>query len=317
MDLFAQDKESSAVFNQTFFEKLASNDAGHRKEAAESINAYTRTRMREDSFLDRIMPAQDIANEDLTRQVHTDKPMVVIDREGDSPAAISVPFATQPTNFYIRFPRYVCSFERIQTPRFTKDVAELRTWTMDVRQVISDNAIKDMLAEKDGKFLLAVNTALRGAGLTVPATGAVQYKQIVGGIDRNSLADMLKIMPSTPFHLEAHTCLTNVITNKELWKFGRDEMGGDKSQDIMVNGWSMETFMGKRWLFTLKTELVPNGAVFMFSDPRFIGKHFQLEAPTMFIRQEAFMLEFFSYENSGATLGHIAGLARADFAGVV
>ena len=69
-------------------------------------------------------------------------------------------------NLYIRGPRYLVMMDRIVTPRFTKDVDELRTWIMDIRQVLSDNAIKDMLAEEDGKFITAVNTALVAAGST-------------------------------------------------------------------------------------------------------------------------------------------------------
>jgi hypothetical protein len=33
----------------------------------------------------------------------------------------------------------------------------------------------------------------------------------------------------------------------------------------------------------------------------------------MYIRREAYMLEFFAYQTSGATLGHTGGLAGYDF----
>ncbi|MHC4176701.1 MAG: hypothetical protein ACYSWU_04300, partial [Planctomycetota bacterium] len=214
------------------------------KEAIDAINDFTRTKMREDGFLRRIMPPLQITNEELDRQVTTDKPVKVVDKEPDSPAAISVPFATLPMNLYIRGPRYLVMMDRILTPRFTKDVDELRTWIMDIRQVLSDNAIKDMLAEEDGKFITAVNTALVGAGSTVPTSGTVQYEQIAGGITRDTLWDMMKIMPNTPSNLEVHTCLLNNITIKEVCKFGRTEMGGDMSQDIMRDGWSEQEFMG-------------------------------------------------------------------------
>ena len=52
---------------------------------------------------------------------------------------------------------------------------------------------------------------------------------------------------------------------------------------------------------------------YMFADPKFIGKHYTLEDTTMYIRREAYMLEFFAYETNGASIGHTSGLARADF----
>ncbi|MHC4178823.1 MAG: hypothetical protein ACYSWU_15030 [Planctomycetota bacterium] len=306
-------QEESAMANELLFEKLASRDPIQQKEAADAVNEYTRTKMREDGFFRRIMPPVPISNDELDRQVGTDKPVKVVDKEPDSPAAISLPFATLPMNLYIRGPRYLVMMDRIVTPRFTKDVDELRTWIMDIRQVLSDNAIKDMLAEEDGKFITAVNTALVGAGLAVPTSATVQHEELVGGITRDTLWDMMKIMPNTPSSLEVHTCLINHITIKEVCKFGRTEMGGDLSQDIMKNGWSDQNFMGKRWLITIKKDIVPTNSIYNFSDPKFIGKHYSLEDTTMYIRREAYMLEFFAYETCGATLGHTSGLARADF----
>jgi hypothetical protein len=186
---------------------------------------------------------------------------------------------------------------------------------MDIRQVISDNSIKDMLTEKDGKFLQSVNTALIGADEVVPSSGVVQWKTINDGITRDSLAEGLKTMPSTPFNLEVHTCLANVITNKDLYKIARDEMGGDKAQDVMMNGWTSDQLMGKRFLFTIKKSMVPTGTIYQFSDPKYIGKHCELEAPTMYIKQEAYMLEFFTYMMAGATIAHLGGLARIDYSG--
>jgi len=306
-------QEDSKLLNEVVFEKLSSRDPIMEKEAIDAVNDFTRLKMREDGFYRRIMPPLPITNDELDRQVNTDKPVKVVDKEPDSPAAISIPFATLPMNLYIRGQRYLVMLDRIVTPRFTKDADELRTWIMDIRQVLSDNAIKDMLAEEDGKFITAVDTALVGAGVTLPTSNTVQFEQIAGGITRDTLWDSFKTMPNTPFNLEVHTVLVNNITIKEVAKFGRNEMGGDLSVDIMRNGWSEQEFMGVRWIVTIKKDLVATNHMYHFSDPKFIGKHYQLEDTTMYIRREAYMLEFFAYETSGGTLGHTGGLAHIQF----
>lgn len=306
-------QEQSRLLNEVLFEKLSSRNPLMEKEAVDAVTDFTRIKMREDGFFRRIMPPVQISNDDLTRQINTDKPVVIVDKEIDSPAAISVPFASLPTNLYIRGNRYAVALDRIVTPRFTKDADELRTYHMDIRQVLSDNSIKDMLAEEDGKFLSAVDSALVGAGVTLPTSGTVQYEQISGGITRDTLWDSMKIMPNTPFNLEVHTVLCNNITIKEVAKFGRNEMGGDLSVDIMKNGWSEQEFMGVRWIITIKKDLVPTNHMYHFADPKFIGKNFQLEDTTMYIRREAYMLEFFAYETCGAAIGHTGGIAHAEF----
>lgn len=305
------------LLNETLFEQLET--PGMQKQAIDAVNDFTRTKMREDGFYRRIMPPLTITNDELDRQVDTDKPVKVVDKEPDSPAAVSLPFATLPINFYIRGPRYRVMFDRIVSPRAVKDVDELRTYVIDIRQVLSDNMIKDMLAEEDGKFIAAFNAVLPTAGQANPASGVVQYEEISGGITRETLVDALKVMPRTPSHFEVETVLVNNITIKELMKFGRDEMGGDFSQDIIKNGWAETNFMNVRWIVTIKRKdengngLIPDDSMFMFASPKFIGKNYELEPTTMYIRREAYMLEYFAYQTSGGSFGHTNGLARVDF----
>ena len=306
-------QEETRLLNQTFAEKIGSDNPVLFKQAVDAVNDFTRVKMREDGFYRRIIPPIPISNDDLDRTVDSDKPVKIVDKEPDSPAAVSIPFATLPQALYIKTDRYKVTFDRITTPKFTKDVDELRTSYIDVRQVMSDNAIKDMLAEEDGKFISAVNTALVGPGLVCPTSGVVQYQQIAGGITRDTLWDSMKIMPSTPSNLETHAVLLNNITIKEVCKQTFNEIGGNLAQEIMQKGWVLEEFMGVNWAITIKKGLVPTNTMYHFADPKFIGKSYILEETTMFIKREAFFIEFFAYESLGGTIGHTSGLARVDF----
>jgi hypothetical protein len=303
---------STQVFNQELFAQLET--PGMEKNALDAVNEFTRTRVREEGFFRKIIPPVKVSNSELDRQVDTDKPVIVVDKEPGSPAAISIPFATLPINVYIRGPRYRVSFDRIVTPRFVKDIDELRTWQMDIRQVLSDNSIKDMLAEEDSKFLTAVNAALIGANQAVPTSGVIQWETVFGGISRDTVQESLKIMPKTPSHLEVNTVLINNVTVREILKWGYDEVGGALSEQFLRDGLGDVELMGCKWLVTNKRDLVPDDSMYFFGDPRFIGKSYLLEDTTMHIKREAFMIEFFAYETLGGSIGFTSGLARADFA---
>jgi len=303
---------SVQVLNEELFSQLET--PGMEKNALDAVNEFTRVRVREDGFYRKIIPPVQVSNDDLDRQVDTDKPVIVVDKEPGSPAAISIPFATLPINVYIRGPRYRVMFDRIVTPRFVKDIDELRTWQMDIRQVLSDNAIKDMLAEEDSKFLTAVNTALVNPNTVVPLSGVVQWQTIFGGISRDTVEESLKVMPRTPSHLEVNTVLVNNVTVRELLKWGYDEAGGELSGDLLKKGWSELDLCNVKWVVTIKRDMVPDDTFFMFGDPRLIGKSYLLEDTTMHIKREAFMIEFFAYETLGGSIGHTGGLARVDFA---
>lgn len=285
------------------------------KRALDAVVDYTRYRMREEGFYRRILPPVQVSNDDLDQQVDTDKPVKIIEREPDSPAAISIPFNTLPMNLYIRGQKYRVTFDRIVTPRFTKDVDELRTYRMDIRQILSDNAIKDMLAEEDRKFIEACNASMgNSADATVTQSGLVQWETIYGGITRDTLQDAFKVLPRTISRLEVGTCLVNNLTIRELMKFGREEMGGDFSQDVFKNGWSEQNFMNARWIISIKQDLVPTDSIFMFADPKFLGKSFILEDTTLYVDRKAYMLEFFAYETLGGAIGNTNAVARVDFA---
>jgi hypothetical protein len=299
------------VFNQTVLDQLGT--PGMEKQAIDAIQDFTRWKMREDGFFRRILTPLPIGNSDLVRQVDTDEPVMVVDREPDSPAAISVAFGELPANIYIKGPRYRVFFDRILTPRFTKDIDQLRTYVMDIRQILSDNAIKDMLAEEDSKFLSAVNTALVGQDQVCPLSGVPQWQSISGGITRDTWQDAKKILPRTPSHLEVNTVLMNNITIREFLKWGRDEYGGDMAQDLAKNGWSEMEYDNSRIVITIKRDLVPDDSMYFFGPTNFIGKFYTLEDATMYIKREAFLLEFFSYESIGAAIGNTNSIARADF----
>lgn len=296
--------------NERFFQNLET--PGHTKTAIDAVNDYTRKKMREDGFYRQIQEPLTISNDQLDRQQDTDEPVKVIDFEAESPPATTVPFGTLPINIYITGERYRVTFCRLMTPRFVKDVAQLRTWVMDIRQVLSDNSIKDMLAEEDARAIDAANLLMIGPDQPVPYNNNVaMWETIESSIKRESWQDSRKIMPRGVAHLEAATAVVNNVTVKEFEKFGRDEMGGDFSQDVLKNGWAATTLSKVRIIVTIKRELIPDDSVFFFADQKWTGKHYLLEDTTMFVKSEGPMIEFYTYQCSGAAL--VGGIARADF----
>lgn len=287
---------------------------GLTKKAEDTLSSFTRLRVREDGFLRKILPGTPVTNEDLTRRIEDQAPWVVVDMETESPAAKSVPFGTLPDQTYMNASRYGVAFSRVVSKRWMKDASELRSWQMDLRNVISDNTVKDILAEEDSSFISAANTFMMGADQTVPFTGEVHWKTIYGGLDRDSLQDMKKIMPSLPGHLLPERALINNVTIFEILKGGRDEFGGDLSQELYQKGWTEGEFMDMEWIVTIKRNLIPDNSIYLWAAPKFMGKFLVLEEPTMYVNKEAFMLEFFLYEEIGLTLANPNSFCRADFA---
>lgn len=305
------------AMNQAFFEKLDSKDPAIVKQAAQDVNDYIRTRMREDGIFRTIIEPVPIGNDELDPQVDTDANVKVIELEPDSPGAVGIPYGTLPQRQVIFGRRARVMFARLATPEFTKDVGLLRTYVQDIRQIISDNALKDLLAQEDGQAIRTCNSLLVGADQVVPATGTVQWRTIDGGITRETWNDAMKVMEQTPNHLTAAKCLVNTIFLKDLQKWGGDELGQNLSEEVAKTGFVQRQFFGKDLIATIKRNLVRDSSVMMFAPEQNLGKFYVLEDATMYIDKDKWFVTMCAAEEIGSLIANVAGVARVDFTGDV
>lgn len=308
------------VMNAQILQELTRDGDAGVKMAQSAATNYTRTQIREDSFAFKILPPEKATDDMLDRDL-TENLGIIWELEPDSPAAKWVPFQTVPDGEYIKGSRYRIPFARIETPRFHKDIDELRTTRQDIRKILTDNAIKDGLAEIDAKFMATVNSIVfnadGGPGTPNNVTEKVQWIDIKEGLNRDGFADALKMLPrgnaEGKFRLRNYCCLMNEVTAMDFLKLDHDEVGGEKSQDFFLNGLTTDTVMGLKCLFTIKSDLVPDNYVYFFAEPNFLGKCFYLQDWTMYMKKEAFLIDMFSYWLGGMAFGNVAGMALARF----
>jgi len=286
---------------------------GREKQAAAAVDAYTKRKMREKGFFRKILTMQQLQDSDLDVSLTHPLPVKIVEMEPDSPMAVSMSFNATPDSYTIRNQKYQIGFNRLATQRATCDIAELRTTRQDIRRIVSDNSLKDLLRKEDGNFIECINRFMVGPDQVVPASGEIQWEVIRDGITRDSLQDAFKILPRTPSSLEAAHCLVNNLTIREIMKWGRDEMGGNTSEDIIRKGWSFEEFNNANWIITIKRDLVPSDSIYFFAEEDFLGKSFCLDDVTMYVKKEAYFLEYWHYEMIGSGIGNTNAVARADF----
>lgn len=302
-------QDEALRYNEIVMHSLST--PGMEKTAVDAVTDFTRRKEREAGFKSKFLPEIPITNDQLHPQVDTEKPARVVELEPNSPGAMQLPYSTQPVEWIFYGSKYRVLFARYATHRFEKDVDELRTYQMDIRQIISDNAIKDMLAEEDSKFIMGVNAVLVNPDVPLLWSGVPQWETISGGFSRETVVSMRQIVTRNDAGLESVKALCNNTTIKELEKWYRDEAGGDLSQQLLENGIITTKFAGLEWVSTIKRRLVPDNRVYMFTDPQFMGKNFVLENTTMYIKRDGFMLEFYAYKNCGGAFGNVAGITCA------
>jgi len=300
--------------NETVVAGLTSDDAFLQKEASTGINDYVRMKMVEDGFARRVCPPMEVTSSDLDRQVDTAKPVIVRDMEPNSPGASSVPFNTTPMDHYIKGPRYRVMFDRIISRRFTADVNTLLTYDMDIRQILNDFILKDIMAEEDRKWMVLSDSICGTLNTVNSVIGSCQNLQ-VGTLDRSSLAYSMEGLPSSNRHLNPAVALINNRTIWQIAAMGRDEIGGDLAEEMFINGFGERTVMGLKYIITIKTDLVPRNVVYHYTEPKYLGDFYILDDITVSTKNENYMLEFFAYECIGATIANTAAVVRIQYDG--
>lgn len=306
--------ENSALRNRQLIDGFVNAGEGYIKSASDAGSSMIRRKIREEGFLRRIIPIQMKTDQDLTPAIDHDRPVIIEEMEMDSPPAKSVPFGDQvDTEFYFGN-KYACVFNPIATPDYTKDVNELRTYKgMDVRAVITDHALKYMHQEEDTSLITTVDRIVgpvNGAG----ASGWQQNFEIAGGITRDTYPEVLSILEDN--RLNNGVFLMNRRTAKAFLKWDRRELGGDLAEKLArkgLKGLEDSEIMGVRHIFTMKRDLVPDGVVYLFAEPEFMGRFYSLRDITMYVEKKKDMLRFSASEIISLTIPNVAAVAKVTF----
>ena len=299
---------------------IAAADDGQISKVAQAAQDVTRTQIREGSFANKILPPEQIGNDRLAKTM-TEDLIVIDDLEPDSPGAKYVPFESVPEGEIITGSRYITPMARIVTPMFTKDIDQLRTYDYPIRKILTDNSIKDGMATHDRKFIDTVKSIVMntsgGVGTPHPVTGKVQWMDFQEGLNRETFADATKMLPrgnaNGKFVARNYLMLAHENTLRDILKLGRDAIGGDLAEEHWKNGLTSTTIMGIKAISTIKNNLVPEGYVYFFAEPSFLGHNYMLTDWTMYLEKKAYFIKWFSYWLGGFSFGNIAGMALARF----
>lgn len=299
--------------NARMLDQILSSEDGMQKEAATAGTNMIRRRIREEGFTRRIIPPQTVTNDDLDRVVTHDRPVIIEDMEPLSKGAKTMPFGDSADTEFYYGNKFVCLFDSVTTPEFSKDINELRTYRMDLRQVITDNSLKDVQTQEDGNFIATCDQIV-GASNGVGASGLQQNFVIPYAITRESYVDSLSYLENA--NLNNGCFLMNRKTGKEFLKMDRDEIGGDLAQDTFKMGLealTSATVFGVKHVFTIKRDLVPDNVVYQFSEPQFLGKFYTLQELVLFVEKKKDILRTSAREIISITVANVAAIQKVTF----
>lgn len=306
--------EKTRQRNLDICDAYESGNATLTKRASASLDGFVRTKLREDCVMDDVIPSIDIQDSQFTPQEDDDNPSVILDIEPDSPGAVTVPFGRQPTNVVPFGKRYRVRFQRFMTKRFVTDVVRLRTYRYDIREVITDNAVRDMYAEKDSAWFSAVETAVGGAsGAVVQYSNVTQWRDIAGGVTPQNIFTMLAQLEETPGKWPVVKVVCNHLFRFQIMRNEPSKAGRGIVEEWIKKGWNSNELFNVVWRSSLKRDIIADNRCYLFTDTENVGHHIALEPVTMSVKHEHFMLSWFAYGSYGAGIANVYGLGISDY----
>jgi hypothetical protein len=288
---------SAQLVNSNFIRKI---ENGQTKEAQAEGSAFIRSKLRQASFAREILPPQLLSDDELDRDEHTDLPKKIVEIEPDSRATF-VPFKGTGPRTWFKGPRYAVYFGKTESQRFRKSKFELMTYQNDIRKILSDNSVKDMADQEDERFYETLDTII--------SMNPAQELTPVGGLTADNVADAFKNLTSRRIPVG------KILMTKELYydclKLPATSVGDPVAARHYDEGVENENVLwGYPVITTIKNDILPANEFFVFGPQEYLGNFFLLQDATLFIKQEADMIEFFSYAAPGIGIGNTKSITR-------
>lgn len=296
---------SAQTLNSNFVKKI---EEGRIKEASVEGSAFIRSKLRQESFAREVISPVMLADDEIDRDENTDLPKKIVEIEPDSVATF-VPFKGTGRRTWFKGPRYAIYFGKTESQHFNKSKFELMTYQNDIRKILSDNSVKDMADQEDTRFkttldeIIAANSA---QAATVTLSGNANFYADVIATGLQGLSDQ---------KLPAGKILMNKSTYYEFSKAPATVVGSgvaSRHYDEGVEG--EQKLYGMPVITTIKNDIVPDNEVWFFSPENYLGNFYLLQDATLFIKQEADIIEFWSYAAPGIGIGNTKGVFKVTMA---
>jgi hypothetical protein len=283
--------------NQSFLDKI---DQGMEKEAGVAMSAFVRQKLREDGFTRKILEPVMITAAELDRQT-TEEPTVIVEKEPDSIAA-NLPFLGRPEPRYFTGVRYPVTFSKIQSAEFKKSKFELATYRTDIRTVLQENSVKDLQKQEDENFYANCIAMAQANGAMYSVSGGFSVANLMEGVK-------YLVKKQVP----VGTILMTQSMYADLLKQPSTQVGSPAASELYRGQASLDNFYGFKIITTNKNDILPDNRAMFFTAPQYLGQMYLLQDATVFLKTEADMVSFTTYEAPGIGIGNVNGVITLDF----
>lgn len=291
---------SAQFVNSNFVKKI---EDGRIKEAAAEGSAFIREFVRQESYAREILTPVLLQDDEIDRDENTDEPKKIVEKEPKSVATF-VQFQGAGPRTWFKGPRYSVFFGKTESQHFTKSKFQLMTYQNDIRKMLSDNSVKDMADQEDLKWQQTVDAliALNAAEQNV-AAGAFNSTAFKSGFQKmvNRRRPIGKMTMTKSLYYEALDLVATSVGN---------DIASRHYDDGVENE---EKLWGFPVITTIKSTIHDPKKAYIYSPENYLGNFFLLQDATLYIKQEADTITFWTYAAPGIGIGNRLSIQSITF----
>lgn len=291
--------------NRIFVENI--HDPSMRKEAEERSQAYLKLRVYEDSFLNRILPPKPISPSQCDRTLESPTLLrKIIDKEYTDVTATTMDFRGKGDYKFVETEQYPVDFYKIESEEYHITEGELRAKEQPVQSLIKHHTAREIQEKMDSVFIEAVEKILAapahaGQVITVPEDIILP----------NNITKLRNVLDGrTTFPLTAATLLMSQsqFNNVDVWPQAGVDNG--MGQEYWRDGYKYDNLFRLRVVKTIKTNLIPENVVYVFTAPEFLGHHLTFNDDRFQIKTEWDDIAWKAWKTHGAAIGNNFAVAK-------
>jgi hypothetical protein len=289
--------QNASTVNALFGEAI--NDPSEITKLAAAGGAFIRQKLRELSFLRKIIPPVMVTKQDTQRSTAHDVLVKIVDIEPDS-TAMPLTWRGEPDARYVSGPRYQVNFFSISSELFSKTEQELLSYESPITKIIEENSVKDIQEEEDRTFLSHVDAAITISGNSAGVSDT--------RVTRNALSQLIKIVVAD--RLKVDLFLMTQEDFADVLAFEATDVGDRVASEITVDGYKYNTLLGYKLITTIKNDIVLPKNIYAFAAPQFLGNFFILNQTKFWINKRANLVEWQSWEDIAVGIANVKGIGR-------
>ncbi len=311
-------------------------DPGAKVKVASRFGAYVKDKLREASFFEQIIPSETVTKDECQVSVNHES-LVKIEYLAPKSRASTINFRGEPNATFIRGNRVEVPFITIMSDMFQKPEQEFLAYNFPIGKVIEMQAVQDLSEVQDREGLINAEAAVQalqaeangGVVTSLNASriqaGTVIEHSIVKGeiaradtddtavphpVQRKDFVRLLNVIDSR--RLETAVFLISSVDWNQILAWTVEDQGSPAQSATLYEGIKSNMLLGKRFVRSIKTDILRPGNIYGFTAPEFLGRNYILNNVKFYIDKYINLVKFVAWKDVAMSFINIASISKLE-----